>query len=125
MFTAGTRAPSKITWPESAVNSAGSAAVSIAAVVSRGGRPDLAGRWLAEVDSPTLLIVGCGDVGLRAAKALLPRCRVLALTSSSSRVTALRAQGIVPLLGNLDAPATAERIMMAAADVKRRAAAKI
>jgi nucleoside-diphosphate-sugar epimerase len=57
-----------------------------------------------------VLIVGCGDVGLRAAKALLPRCRVLALTSSSSRVPALRAQGIVPLLGNLDAPATLSRL---------------
>jgi dienelactone hydrolase len=30
----------------------------IAAVVSRGGRPDLAGRSLAEVKTPTLLIVG-------------------------------------------------------------------
>jgi putative phosphoribosyl transferase len=33
----------------------------IAAVVSRGGRPDLAGRRLAEVDAPTLLIVGGHD----------------------------------------------------------------
>lgn len=57
-----------------------------------------------------VLIVGCGDVGLRAAKALLPRCRVLALTSSGIRVPALRAQGIVPLLGNLDAPATLSRL---------------
>ena len=30
----------------------------IGAVVSRGGRPDLAGAWLAEVTAPTLLIVG-------------------------------------------------------------------
>jgi putative phosphoribosyl transferase len=34
----------------------------IAAVVSRGGRPDLAGPWLAGVTSPTLLIVGGDDV---------------------------------------------------------------
>ena len=33
----------------------------IAAVVSRGGRPDLAGRRLADVDAPTLLIVGGAD----------------------------------------------------------------
>lgn len=33
----------------------------IAAVVSRGGRPDLAGEALAEVVSPTLLIVGSED----------------------------------------------------------------
>ena len=33
----------------------------IGAVVSRGGRPDLAGRALAEVSAPTLLIVGGRD----------------------------------------------------------------
>jgi putative phosphoribosyl transferase len=33
----------------------------VAAVVSRGGRPDLAGRVLAEVRAPTLLIVGGAD----------------------------------------------------------------
>jgi putative phosphoribosyl transferase len=36
----------------------------IRAVVSRGGRPDLAIRHLAEVDSPTLLIVGGNDYGV-------------------------------------------------------------
>lgn len=57
-----------------------------------------------------VLIVGCGDVGLRAAKALLPRCRVLALTSQADRGATLRAQGLVPLVGNLDAPATLHRL---------------
>jgi putative phosphoribosyl transferase len=33
----------------------------VRAIVSRGGRPDLAGPWLAEVQSPTLLIVGGSD----------------------------------------------------------------
>ena len=33
----------------------------VAAVVSRGGRPDLAGRWLSKVLAPTLLIVGGED----------------------------------------------------------------
>jgi putative phosphoribosyl transferase len=33
----------------------------IAAVVSRGGRPDLAGDWLGHVRAPTLLIVGSLD----------------------------------------------------------------
>ena len=33
----------------------------IAAVVSRGGRPDLASAWLEEVRAPTLLIVGGKD----------------------------------------------------------------
>jgi pimeloyl-ACP methyl ester carboxylesterase len=31
------------------------------AVVSRGGRPDLAGMWLSRVHAPTLLIVGAAD----------------------------------------------------------------
>ena len=33
----------------------------VAAVVSRGGRPDLAGEWLGKVRAPTLLIVGSLD----------------------------------------------------------------
>lgn len=36
----------------------------IGAIVSRGGRPDLAGAFLAQVASPTLLIVGGDDVGV-------------------------------------------------------------
>jgi pimeloyl-ACP methyl ester carboxylesterase len=34
---------------------------SVHAVVSRGGRPDLAGSWLGDVRAPTLLIVGSRD----------------------------------------------------------------
>ncbi len=57
-----------------------------------------------------VLIVGCGDVGLRAAKLLSPHVRVLALTSSPERCASLRAAGIQPLLGNLDEPATLARL---------------
>ena len=53
-----------------------------------------------------LLIVGCGDVGLRVARAVAGRVRLLALTSSPNRIEALRKNGITPLLGNLDAPRT-------------------
>ena len=59
---------------------------------------------------PTLLIVGCGDIGQRVLRLLHPRWRVLALTSSPARVPALRAMGAVPLLGNLDAPHTLVRL---------------
>jgi putative phosphoribosyl transferase len=38
----------------------------VAAVVSRGGRPDLAGESLAKVRAPTLLIVGGDDLGVLA-----------------------------------------------------------
>lgn len=57
-----------------------------------------------------VLIVGCGDVGVRVARALLPRCRVLALTSQPARAVTLRAMGLVPLVGNLDAPTTLQRL---------------
>ena len=53
-----------------------------------------------------VLIVGCGDVGLRTAGQLgAPqgqRVRLMALTSSPERVRLLRACGITPLQGNLD-----------------------
>lgn len=49
-----------------------------------------------------VLVVGCGDVGMRVAQALGPRVRVIALTSSPERAPALRARGIVPVHGNLD-----------------------
>ena len=59
---------------------------------------------------PRLLIVGCGDVGLRVLRLVHPRWRVLALTSSPQRVPALRAAGACPLLGNLDDAATLARL---------------
>ena len=59
---------------------------------------------------PTLLIIGCGDVGMRVLRLLTPRWRVLALTSSPERCAVLRAAGAVPLLGNLDEPATLGRL---------------
>ncbi|MDZ4102826.1 MAG: SDR family oxidoreductase [Hydrogenophaga sp.] len=59
-----------------------------------------------------VLIIGCGDVGQRAARELRssPRVRVLALTSSPERAPALRAQGITPLQGNLDQPQSLRRL---------------
>lgn len=63
-----------------------------------------------------LLIVGCGDVGLRVVRALQAGGtgrhgpRVLALTSSSDRAPLLRAAGVQPLVGDLDQPATLARL---------------
>lgn len=65
---------------------------------------------MAHLHRPSLLIVGCGDVGLRVLKLLVPRWRVLALSSSADRLGALRAAGAVPLLGDLDDPATLARL---------------
>ncbi len=61
-----------------------------------------------------VLIIGCGDVGQRAAAQLGAtggrRARLLALTSSPERVSALRALGITPLIGDLDRPASLRRL---------------
>ena len=57
-----------------------------------------------------VLIVGCGDVGLRAARVLGRQARVLALTSSPGRRGELRAHGITPLTGDLDQPASLQRL---------------
>jgi nucleoside-diphosphate-sugar epimerase len=56
-----------------------------------------------------LLIIGCGDVGVRVAR-VQRHVRVLALTSSAQRLTTLRGLGVTPLLGNLDAPSTLKRL---------------
>jgi len=56
-----------------------------------------------------LLIIGCGDVGQRVVR-LQRHVRVVALTSSPARVAALRVQGATPIVGNLDAPATLQRL---------------
>jgi nucleoside-diphosphate-sugar epimerase len=59
---------------------------------------------------PTLLVVGCGDIGMRVLKLLRGRYRLLALTSSPQRRDALRAAGALPLLGNLDDARTLGRL---------------
>ncbi|RVU46399.1 SDR family oxidoreductase [Rubrivivax rivuli] len=65
---------------------------------------------LAAARRPTLLIVGCGDVGLRVLPLVQPAWRVLALTSSPARAPELRALGAIPLIGNLDEPVTLGRL---------------
>jgi nucleoside-diphosphate-sugar epimerase len=59
---------------------------------------------------PVLLIVGCGDVGLRVARQLAGRWRLLALTSSPGRLETLRSAGVLPLAGDLDRPETLGRL---------------
>ncbi|MFT3666355.1 SDR family oxidoreductase [Piscinibacter sp.] len=64
---------------------------------------------LAPRKRPTLLIVGCGDIGARVARLLRGRWRLLAITTGAGRIAELRAAGIVPLLADLDQPATLQR----------------
>jgi nucleoside-diphosphate-sugar epimerase len=49
-----------------------------------------------------LLIVGCGDLGLRLVPLLRNRYRLYALTRSREHHALLRTQGVVPLCGDLD-----------------------
>ncbi len=64
-----------------------------------------------------LLIIGCGDVGLRLAKALRGRWRIYALTHSRDRLSELRAEGVIPVSGDLDHAETLIRIAGLAQDV--------
>jgi nucleoside-diphosphate-sugar epimerase len=59
---------------------------------------------------PTLLIVGCGDIGMRVAALLRGRWRLVALTSDPARVGALRQAGLRPIVGDLDDASTLGRL---------------
>jgi putative phosphoribosyl transferase len=78
----------------------------VAAVVSRGGRPDLAGRYLRNVRSPTLLIVGGADQGVielnRQAFALLECEKQLEIVPGATHL--------------FEEPGTLERVIDLAAD---------
>jgi nucleoside-diphosphate-sugar epimerase len=54
------------------------------------------------VRRPRLLIVGCGDVGLRVLRLLAGRWRVCVLSSTPTRAPLLRAAGAQVLAGDLD-----------------------
>jgi nucleoside-diphosphate-sugar epimerase len=64
-----------------------------------------------------LLIIGCGDVGLRVAALLRARCRIFALTRDAQRRAGLRDHGLTPLTGDLDQPATLDVLAGLAHDV--------
>ena len=59
---------------------------------------------------PRVLIVGCGDVGMRCVPLLLPHAHVFALTSHAGRCAELRAAGVSPLVGDLDERRSLKRL---------------
>ncbi|MFC7514708.1 SDR family oxidoreductase [Herbaspirillum sp. GCM10030257] len=63
-----------------------------------------------KLNRPRLLILGCGDVGMRLLPLLRDRFRIFAVTSQPSRCTELRAAGAIPLVADLDQPATLVRL---------------
>ena len=64
-----------------------------------------------------LLIVGCGDIGQRLARAMRGRWRIYALSRSEQHHQILRALGVVPIVADLDRPETLERLAGLAHDV--------
>jgi nucleoside-diphosphate-sugar epimerase len=59
---------------------------------------------------PRLLIVGCGDIGMRLLPLLAPHFRLFALTRKREQFGAIRAAGAVPVWGDLDQAATLARL---------------
>ncbi|THC45038.1 NAD-dependent epimerase/dehydratase family protein [Massilia sp. Mn16-1_5] len=59
---------------------------------------------------PRLLLLGCGDVGMRLLPLLVPRFRVFAVTRDESRTGELRALGAIPVVADLDRPASLARL---------------
>jgi len=59
---------------------------------------------------PRLLVVGCGDVGMRLLPLVAQRFRVFAVTSQPERFSELRAAGAHPVLADLDRPETLGRL---------------
>jgi nucleoside-diphosphate-sugar epimerase len=59
---------------------------------------------------PRLLILGCGDIGMRLLPLLRNRFRVFAVTSQAGRRDELRAAGAIPIVADLDQPASVARL---------------
>jgi nucleoside-diphosphate-sugar epimerase len=57
-----------------------------------------------------VLVVGCGDIGLRVAALLRGRVQLAALTSSPDRIPLLRRAGLRPIVADLDQPASLRRL---------------
>ncbi len=68
-------------------------------------------------DMRRLLIIGCGDVGVRLVPLALARYRVFALTRDTAQCAALRALGVTPIIGDLDKPQSLSAIAGIAHDV--------
>ncbi len=66
---------------------------------------------------PRLLILGCGDVGMRLLPLLREHFRVFAVTTQIAKQDALRVAGAIPIIANLDEPATLARLSRLATNI--------
>ncbi len=57
-----------------------------------------------KINKPRLLIVGCGDVGMRLLPLLRDAFRIFAVTRSAEHSIVLRAAGVTPIIADLDHP---------------------
>ena len=67
-------------------------------------------KQLKKIAKPRLLIIGCGDVGMRLLPLLRAHFRIFAVTSQPARCAELRAAGAVPVVADLDQPHTLRRL---------------
>jgi nucleoside-diphosphate-sugar epimerase len=67
-------------------------------------------KTMQKIGKPRLLILGCGDVGMRLLPLLRDRFRIFAVTSQTERRDQLRAAGAIPIVADLDQPATLARL---------------
>jgi nucleoside-diphosphate-sugar epimerase len=63
-----------------------------------------------KLNKPRLLIVGCGDVGMRLLPLACRHFRVFAVTSQAARCGELRAAGAIPIVADLDQPGSLARL---------------
>jgi len=63
-----------------------------------------------KIGKPRLLMLGCGDVGMRMLPLVRTRFRVIVVTSKPERCAELRAAGTIPLVADLDRPETLARL---------------
>jgi nucleoside-diphosphate-sugar epimerase len=66
---------------------------------------------------PRLLVIGCGDVGMRLLPLLRQHFRIFAVTSQPERHAQLRAAGAVPITANLDQPSSLKRLKGLASNI--------
>ena len=59
---------------------------------------------------PRLMILGCGDIGVRIIRLLRGRFRIFAVTRQADRIAELRAAGAIPIVANLDQPRSLARL---------------
>ena len=67
-------------------------------------------KALNKFGKPRLLIIGCGDVGMRLLPMIRDRFRVFAVTSQAQRLDELRDQGALGIVANLDYPEQLHRL---------------